>query len=101
MKYKIIGIKNIENVHSYLIRKDKDIHKAFCRLLIDLGMDKDDVLKQVDIIFDDLNNEFIYITNNKLDVYFFITKNYVNLVIKTNIPQEVLNKSIENYFSFP
>ena len=101
MKYKIIGIKNIDNVHYYNIKKDKDIHGAFCGLLVDLGINKDDVLREVDILFDDLDNEFIYVTDNKLDVYFFITKEYVNLVIKTDIIQEKLNIIIRKYFSFP
>ena len=101
MKYKIIRTKNIDNVHSYLIRKDKNIHRAFCELLLDLGISKDDVLNQIDLIFDDLNNEFIYVTNDKLDIYFFITKEYIDLVIKTNIIQEDLNKIIKKYFSIP
>lgn len=70
MKYKIVGIKNINGVHSYLIKKDKNIHRAFCELLLDLGMDQDDVLTNLDIVFDDLDNEFIFVSNNELDVYF-------------------------------
>ncbi len=101
MEYKIIRIKNIDNVHYYNIKKDKNIHGAFCGLLVDLGINKDDVLREVDIILDDLDNEFIYVTDNKLDVYFFITKEYVNLVIKTNIAQDELNTLIRKYFSFP
>ena len=101
MKYSITGIKNIGNVHEYIIKKESNIHGAFCGLLVDLCMDKEDVLNQVDIIFDDLDNELIYLTNNESDVYLFITRDYVNLVIKTKIEQEKLNKKMEKYFSFP
>ncbi len=64
-------------------------------------MDQDDVLTSLDIVFDDLDNEFIFVSNNELDVYFFITKHYVNLVIKTNILQEDLNEIVKKYFSLP
>ena len=101
MKYRIIRIKNVGNVYSYLIKKGRNIHRVFCELLIDLGIDKDEVLREVDIIFDDLDNEFIYVRNNKFDIYFFITIDYINLVIKTNVSQEELNKVLRKYFSFP
>ncbi|MDI3544242.1 MAG: hypothetical protein PWQ28_523 [Candidatus Woesearchaeota archaeon] len=100
MKYVIKGIENIDDIHRYIIKKDKNIHNAFCNLLSEFNFGEDNINK-VDTIFDDLDNEFFYVTNNELDVYFFITKEYVNLVIKTSIPQNELNKSIRKYFSFP
>jgi len=101
MQYKIKAIQNIGIVYRYLIEKDKSIHTAFCGLLIDLGIDKDEVLEQLDIIFDDLNDEFIYLNNNNLDIYLFITKDNINLVIKTKINQKELNKKISKYFILP
>jgi hypothetical protein len=100
MEYVITGIENINNVHRYIIKKDINIHNVFCNLLSELDFEEDSISK-VDIIFDDLDNEFIYISNNKLDIYFFITKNYINLVIKTSIAQEELNTLIGKHFSFP
>ncbi len=101
MKFKILAVKNVDNVHRYIVKKESNIHGAFCELLIDLGINKDDILRKVDVIFDNMNNEFIYLTKNNLDVYFIITKEYINLVIKTDFVQERLNSLIKKYFSFP
>ncbi|GEM_PF-5772971 len=100
MEYMITGIENIDNVHRYIIKKNIDIHNVFCNLLSELDFEEDSINK-VDIIFDDLDNEFIYLTKDKFEIYFFITKSYVNLVIKTSITQEELNVIIGKYFSFP
>ncbi len=101
MKYLIKGIQNFDSVHRYIIKKDEGIHSAFCGLLIDLGIDKEDVLKQVDIIFDNLDNEFICINKKNLDVYLFVTKEYVNLIMKSDLEQVRLNEVIGRYFIFP
>ena len=100
MQYSIKGIENIDNVHRYIIRKDKGIHNAFCNLFYEFNFNEDAISK-VDVIFDDMDNEFIYISNNDFDVYFFITKENINLVVKTNIAQDKINSLIKKYFSFP
>ena len=100
MKYEIIGIENIDDVYRYIIKKDKDIHRNFCNLLVDLNFDEES-LDRVDVIFDELDNEFIYLNNDKYEIYFFITKEFVNLVIKSSILQTELNNVMQDYFLFP
>ena len=100
-KYQIKCIQNIEDVHRYVIKKDLEIHGALCGLLLDLGMDRQEVLSQVDIIFDNLDNEFIFLSDSKTDVYIFIIKDYVNLVFKTKMKLDRLIKLLNNYFIFP
>ena len=100
MEYVITGIENIDNVHRYIIKKNINIHHVFCSLLSELEFEEDSINK-IDVVFDDLDNEFIYLTKDKFDIYFFIIKDYINLVIKTSITQEELNVIIEKYFYFP
>lgn len=99
-KFNIEGIENYDKVHRYIIRKEKDLHGALCSLLDKLGFSEDSVLK-VDVIFDDLYDEYIYISGNGHEIHIFITKEHVNLVIKTDMAQKELNELLKKFFYFP
>lgn len=100
VKGTIKHIQNLGKIHRYVIPKQENIHGLFCNLLSDLNFSKHKI-NELDIIFDNLENDYIYITNPKFEIHFFITTDFVNMVIKSEIPQKELNLIIKNYFNFP
>jgi len=101
-KPSISGIQNYENVHRYIIQKQKDIHGVFCDFFRDLGLSEDSV-GEVDIIFDDLDNEYLYLDESArgFEIHIFITGDFINLVFKTKMNQLKLNQLMQKYFVFP
>jgi len=99
-KANITGIENFGKIHRYLIKKQKDIHGLFCNLFSEFKLNRD-AIDEIDMIFDDLDNEYLYICEKGFEFHFFITKDFVNLVIKTDIAQRELNDIMFKYFKFP
>ena len=101
-KGKIIGVYNYGKIHRYVIEKKKDIHGVFCNLLEELGFNDDQVLT-ADVIFDDLENEYLYIGESPegFEAQLFIATNKINLIIKTNKTSEELTGILKRYFKFP
>lgn len=101
-KGKIISINNYKNVHRYVIKKQKDMHTLFCSLFSELKF-SENAISQVDVVFDDLDNDYIYIDEPRKDIelHIFVTMKYVNLIIKTAMPQKELNQSLAKFFEFP
>lgn len=101
-KGKIVSISNYGDVNRYVIKKKKDIHTLFCNMFSNLKLGGDSIIA-VDIVFDDLDNEYIYIDESKkgFEIHFFITKDMVNMVIKTKTQQQKLNQTIKEYFILP
>ena len=100
-KGKIVSVRNYDTLHRYIIKKQQNIHGLFCNLFHDLGL-SDDAVGEVDIIFDDLDNDYIYIdeANRSVEIHFFVTKDIINFIIKTEMNQEELNRKIAKYFTF-
>lgn len=101
VKGKIIGVKSFEGVYQFLIKKQTDVHGLFCCLLKDFGLSEENI-GDIDIIFDDLVNEYIYIEDKKtrIEIHFFITSNLINFVIKTDTSQIKINTEVKKYFNF-
>ncbi len=101
-KGKITGVYNYGKIHRYIIEKQKDIHGIFCNILGELGFNDDQVLI-ADIIFDDLENEYLYIGESPegFEVELFVTSNKVNLIIKTDKTSEELTGLLKRHFKFP
>lgn len=100
-KAKIITVGNYGNVHRYVIAKQKDIHGLFCNLFSKLKFSEDSI-GEVDIIFDNLDNEYIYINEpkNDIEMHIFVTREYINLIIKTGMEQKKLNEILKEFFEF-
>lgn len=101
-KGKIISIINYGNVHRYVIKKQKDVHVLLCNLFSELKFSEGSI-SQTDVVFDDIDNDYIYIDESQkhIEIHMFITADYINLVIKTPIPQEKLNQVLARFFEFP
>lgn len=99
-KARILSIHSYGKIYRYVIEKQKDIHGTFCNLLSGLNF-SEDAIGEVDIPFDDLDNEYIYLNEKGYELHFFITKDLVNFILKTNNDQSELNKILSNYFEFP
>lgn len=99
-KLSIEGIESYDNVHRYIIKKEKNMDVILCNFLDKLGFSEDSILK-VDIVFDDLDNDYIYISESGHEIHIFVTKKYVNLVIKTSMAQKELNELLKKFFDFP
>ncbi|MEK6932712.1 MAG: hypothetical protein AABW56_02860 [Nanoarchaeota archaeon] len=99
-KARILSVNNYGKIHRYVIEKQKDIHGIFCNFLSSLNFSEESI-GEVDIPFDDLDNEYIYLNENGYEIQFFITKDLVNFILKTNKDQLELNKILLNYFEFP
>ena len=99
-KARILSIHSYDKIHRYVIEKQKDIHGIFCNLLSSLNFSEESI-GEVDIPFDNLDNEYIYLNENGYELQFFITKGLVNFILRTNKDQSELNKILSNYFEFP
>ncbi|MDP2908044.1 MAG: hypothetical protein Q8O03_09000 [Nanoarchaeota archaeon] len=101
-KGKIISISNYGNVDRYVIKKQKDVHVLLCNLFSELKF-SENTISQVDMVFDDIDNEYIYIDESKksIEIHMFITTDSINLVIKTTMSQKKLNQLLAKFFEFP
>ncbi len=99
-KPQIIGIQNYEDVHRYVIRKQPEIHGQFCNLFSELGFSEENVGK-VDLTFDNMDEDYIYIKDKKAEVHLFFTAANVHMVIKTDLKQTGLNAHISKFFRLP
>ena len=101
-KAKIVGVYNYGKVHRYVVEKQKDIHGVFCNLLEDLGFSEDTAM-EADVVFDDMDNEYIYIGESPegLEAELFVTSDKVNLIIKADKPQEKITNILQKHFDFP
>jgi hypothetical protein len=97
---KITGIHNYGNVHKYEIKAKPDLQGIFCRLFSDLGFGEEGV-EAVDTTLDHISNDYLYVEGKGIEAHFFITEEYINLVLKTKMAQEKLNAIIAKHFELP
>ncbi len=91
-------IKQYENVHEYVFVKEKQIHRKICSLLSDMNFSINQI-ENVDIPFEELNDEVIYVSENNCDIYIFVNVETVHILLKTDMPQEELHVLILKHFN--
>ncbi len=100
-KAKIVAVYNYGKVHRYVIEKQKDIHGILCNMFGKMGFDEDQA-EEADMIFDNVECDYIYIGESKdFEAQLFVTKNKINLILKTEKTQEEIAKVLKNYLVFP
>jgi len=94
---KIKGLSKIENRFLYLkIENETDLNKNLSNLFKDLKFGK---LEDLDLFYPELDEEYLFISDKKINLHLFITKKYVHLVIEpleSNM-DEVL-ENVEKHF---
>ena len=97
---KIKRIGNENEMHYYKFDALQNIHNELINFFNSLNFPSDE-LNKIDILFSELNGEWLYIKKEGMKIHFFIANNEITMVIDTNQSQKDLSNIMKDYFIFP
>jgi len=97
---KIKGIENEDCMHLYTLEIFPTIHIELENFFYKLKYDSDETDK-LDIVFSEMDGEYLHIRNKDTKVHFFIANNVITMVIDTDKTQKELYDLMKKDFIFP
>ncbi len=100
-KLKIKKFMRDENIVFYKIEKTPEIHKILSEMFFEIGLD-DKNIEKVDLPFEEIKDEFIFLKNKQKEIYIFVTENEINIVFRTETKKdrEDIERKIGNFLEF-
>ena len=90
----------MEGVCYFKLEVDKDLHNELINFLAELNFPEEETTK-VDAYFPEIDEEYIYVREDKFKIHFFVTKGFVHMVIDCPIKKQELHSLMKKYFVFP
>ena len=100
-KLKIVKMANYDDYVNYFkIEKIPGMNKIITELSHDLGFTKEEV-RDVDLMYEEFEDEYIYLGNREVKIHIFSSPKYIHLVIDSMRRQKEIIDLIRKYCTLP